>query len=84
MKEPVMGIGGSGEDENETKREDAPIFLLKRQTKPEAKINAVLATPIQTYTLFFLAVGYDCPGEDIADQTTNWQSANAAIDDPVV
>ena len=79
-----MDKNGFGEDENETKREDAPIFLLKRQTKPEAATNAVPATPIQTYTLFFLVVGYDCPGEDIADQTTNWQSANAAIDDPVV
>ena len=37
------------EDEKETKREDAPIFLPKRQTKPEAATNAVPATSIQPF-----------------------------------
>ena len=48
-KEPVMDKKESIEDEKETKREDAPIFLPKRQTKPEAATNAVPATSIQPF-----------------------------------
>ena len=50
-----MDKNESIEDEKETKREDAPIFLPNRQIKPEAATNGVPATPIQPFDQYKLA-----------------------------